>query len=267
VGLGVRRSREGHRGHTVTDSDSRHSAQLHNPTSHTLLMPAVRRLAATLRQLGGGDSGITPGVAGRSSPGVQAEPPLKLLKDQDVKRWIVDGWLPLSTAGDLPAGLHDTVASKAKAMSTQGLGNNVFPAIPEIGDVLSSPTVRGALTSILGRDYFTHAHRHLHSSGKGDQGWHKDSYWGLRRMRHHRPRWCMILYARAPLPRFWFSAARRLRVSIVWMRLCTSGISPRIQRKTWARLVCSHAASTSPGTTRGRSKARISSISEYPTVA
>ena len=69
-----------------------------------------------------------------------------------------------------------------------------FPAIPEIGDVMDSSTVRGAITSVMGEGFVMHAHRHLHASGKGDQGWHKDSYWGLRRMRHHRPRWCMVLY-------------------------------------------------------------------------
>ena len=88
-----------------------------------------------------------------------------------------------------------------------------FPAIPEIGDVMDSSTVRGAITSVMGEGFVMHAHRHLHASGKGDQGWYKcaalsrlspraslteavrrDSYWGLRRMRHHRPRWCMVLY-------------------------------------------------------------------------
>merc|ERR1712048_39908 len=40
-----------------------------------------------------------------------------------------------------------------------------------------------------------HAHRHMHSSPvQRDQKWHKDSYWGTRKLRHHRPRWMMALY-------------------------------------------------------------------------
>eukprot|EP00438_Fugacium_kawagutii_P006871 Skav205286 [mRNA] locus=scaffold1690:260322:260741:+ [translate_table: standard] len=31
-------------------------------------------------------------------------------------------------------------------------------------------------------------------SGVANQMWHKDSYWGLRKIRKHRPRWCMLLY-------------------------------------------------------------------------
>jgi hypothetical protein len=163
-------------------------------------MPATprRRLRATLRHM------AAPAVVGVTAPVPAASADadalttttgerLKLLSDDAIKRWIVDGWLPL-TVDELPRELHDTVHDKAAAMESQGLGNNVFPAIPEIGTVLSSATVRGALTSVLGPEFFTHAHRHLHSSGYGDQGWHKDSYWGVRRMRHHRPRWCMILY-------------------------------------------------------------------------
>jgi hypothetical protein len=66
-----------------------------------------------------------------------------------MKRWIVDGWLPLSVTDDLPKEFHDVVHSKAESMNAQGLGNNVYPAIPEIGDVMGSPTVRGALTSVM----------------------------------------------------------------------------------------------------------------------
>ena len=27
-----------------------------------------------------------------------------------------------------------------------------------------------------------------------DQGWHRDSYWGVQRVRHHRPRWLLCMY-------------------------------------------------------------------------
>lgn len=37
-------------------------------------------------------------------------------------------------------------------------------------------------------------HRPLGDSGRTDQGFHMDSYWGMTRTRHHVPRWCMCLY-------------------------------------------------------------------------
>lgn len=98
------------------------------------------------------------------------------------------------------AELHETIRNRAYAIAETGpnatalLGDNVLPAIPELGDVLSSSPVHEALKSILGEEYLLHGHRHLHVSSNQEQMWHKDSYWGFRRVRHHRPRWCMLLY-------------------------------------------------------------------------
>lgn len=75
-------------------------------------------------------------------------------------------------------------------------------ALPAVGTLLDSSTVRGALTGILGEGYFRHPHSTITvdpdpadelvgSEGPylADQGWHRDSYAGVQRMRHHRPRW------------------------------------------------------------------------------
>jgi len=248
-------------------------------------MPAAprRRLRATLRHM------AAPAVVGVTAPVPAASADadalttttgerLKLLSDDAIKRWIVDGWLPL-TVDELPRELHDTVHDKAAAMESQGLGNNVFPAIPEIGTVLSSATVRGALTSVLGPEFFTHAHRHLHSSGYGDQGWHKDSYWGVRRMRHHRPRWCMILYfpqdTTEDMVRCFLCACVSLSLLAPQpcIRACArgaTGLTPHAATQLphhcrRVRLAFSRAASTSPETTRERCKARISSTSGWMT--
>ena len=70
----------------------------------------------------------------------------------------------------------------------------VLGAIPELHQVLEVPHVRQALTSILGDGYMLHGHRHLHVSSENNQMWHKDSYWGFRKVRKHRPRWLMMLY-------------------------------------------------------------------------
>jgi hypothetical protein len=41
-----------------------------------------------------------------------------------------------------------------------------------------------------------HAHRHPHINRPGSKGqnWHKDSYWGYKKVRYHRPRWAMAFY-------------------------------------------------------------------------
>ena len=90
--------------------------------------------------------------------------------------------------------------------------------MPALGDVLSSPTVNGALCSVLGHDYALHAHRALHRADRPEeQGFHKvrttsptapttatstpprrtlhqDGQEGHGPHRHHRPRWAMIMY-------------------------------------------------------------------------
>lgn len=74
-------------------------------------------------------------------------------------------------------------------------GNNVYPVCRELEHILSSPTCAGALESVLGPGYCLHRHRALHQSSlQGDQDWHKDSFWGERRMRTHYPRWAMVMY-------------------------------------------------------------------------
>ena len=112
-----------------------------------------------------------------------------------------------------------------------GLGNNILPAMPELHQLFETPTVRGGLTSILGRGFALHGHRHMHQSSTADQDFHKvcvlqlvtsysnnsfegpsdlmyvhphlvvwkDSFWGRRRMRSHAPRWAMLLYYPQPV--------------------------------------------------------------------
>ena len=54
-------------------------------------------------------------------------------------------------------------------------GNNIYPGVPELAGVLQTPSVRGALTSILGEDYCMHAHRalHLYEGMGNEQGFHQ----------------------------------------------------------------------------------------------
>jgi len=53
-------------------------------------------------------------------------------------------------------------------------GDRIYPLIPELGDVIRSPAVSGALTSLLGRGWRLGCHRTLHGGGDA-QGIHKDT--------------------------------------------------------------------------------------------
>lgn len=68
-------------------------------------------------------------------------------------------------------------------------GNNIYPGVPELAGVLQTPSVRGALTSVLGEDYCMHAHRalHLYEGMGNEQGFHQG------KERHHiRIFYCMV---------------------------------------------------------------------------
>lgn len=74
-------------------------------------------------------------------------------------------------------------------------GNNVLPRIRGLYKVFEHPVITGALTSVLGSDYMLHTHRAVHYNANAKSGrWHKDSYWGYKKMRNHHPWWAMIMY-------------------------------------------------------------------------
>ena len=71
-------------------------------------------------------------------------------------------------------------------------GNNLVPRIPDIQKVLDDPNVKGALTSLLGADYYMQPHRHPHYNPPGSkgQGMHQD---GGKRW-SHRTRRLLVFY-------------------------------------------------------------------------
>jgi len=132
-----------------------------------------------------------------------------LLTDEHVRRYITDGYLQLNCG--LSEAVHGTIYRKLQwILHEEGNpGNNILPAVPEMQQVLDSPVIQGALTSILGRNYVLHPHRFVHNIepaeridgelkiGKGSGsfvGWHQDSHSPLSRPRHHYPRYAMVLY-------------------------------------------------------------------------
>ena len=119
-----------------------------------------------------------------------------LLSDQQMKQYLAAGCLPLKSS--LPAEVHQRIYQRTDEVFAQSgnPGNNLLPFVPEIKKVFDDPVVVGALTSVLGPDYVMHSHRHPHINpiGSDGGGWHKDSYWGFRKVRSHRTRWAMIFY-------------------------------------------------------------------------
>lgn len=122
--------------------------------------------------------------------------PQYLLTDEQMRDYITRGYLVLKTG--LPKAVHDQIYQRTTDVfdSEGNPGNNILPRVPELKQVFADPTLRGALTSVLGPDHIMHSHRHCHvNRGPGEGGGvHRDSYWGYQRMRNHRTRWAMLFY-------------------------------------------------------------------------
>ena len=118
------------------------------------------------------------------------------LTDAQMRDFIVNGYLTVKT--DLPRSFHETIYRKTQEYTEKegNLGNNILPRVPELQAIFEEPAVRGAFTSILGENYAMHSHRHPHRNNphSDGQGFHKDSYWGYQKVRHHCPRWAMAFY-------------------------------------------------------------------------
>lgn len=122
------------------------------------------------------------------------------LDDDAMQRFIVEGYLQLQS--DLPRDYHARMYEELEPLDETGpLGhNNLLPCVPELRRMLEEPRVTGALTSILGPDYYLHFHRHDHVNyPDGAQALHKDgdnhshnAVDGLRR--YHPTRYVMLFY-------------------------------------------------------------------------
>ena len=141
---------------------------------------------------------------------------MQLLTDEQVRQFIVDGCIKLNP--DVDPTIHTKIDTKIR-FSTENefpAGNNVLSRVPEIWQILRAPNIRGALTSLLGPNYYVHPHRAIHTSrpvedrdvdyspnhnappmGKGSMagsGWHQDAQSPLSRARHHTPKYLIAFY-------------------------------------------------------------------------
>lgn len=120
---------------------------------------------------------------------------LRLLTDEQMRKFITEGYLVLNT--DFSDAFHEELLDQLNDVykNEGNPGNNLLPRVKKLRKVFDHPSIRGALTSVLGPDYLLHAHRHGHyNSSPKPGGWHKDSYWGHSRTRNHHPWWAMIMY-------------------------------------------------------------------------
>ena len=116
--------------------------------------------------------------------------------DEDMRHFIVNGYVTVKP--DFPRSFHERIyqQTQAKFESDGNPGNNLLPRIPEIQEVFDHPVMVDALSSLLGPDYIMHSHRHPHHNvpGSSEQDFHKDSYWGYEKVRHHCPHWVLAFY-------------------------------------------------------------------------
>lgn len=116
-----------------------------------------------------------------------------LLTDAQMRHFVVNGYVIVTTA--LPAQFHEAIYQETMTVFDKegNPGNNLVPRIPEIQKVLDDPNVKGALTSLLGADYYMQPHRHPHYNPPGSQGqnMHQD---GGKRWSHHTRRLLVFYY-------------------------------------------------------------------------
>ena len=117
---------------------------------------------------------------------------VNLLNDEQMREFIVNGFVTVTT--ELSAEFHDAIYEKTMSVFDKegNPGNNLLPRIPEIQQILDDPNVSGALTSLLGADYYMQPHRHPHYNPPGSkgQGLHQD---GGKRW-SHRTRRLLVFY-------------------------------------------------------------------------
>ena len=98
-----------------------------------------------------------------------------LLTSQQVKDFIVNGFVVLNL-DELPAGFNDAFYEQAKELRDESRDLLWGELTPGVNHLLSTPTARGAISSLLGTDYFMPpGNSHMHIAMPGDQGFHKVS--------------------------------------------------------------------------------------------
>ena len=149
-----------------------------------------------------------------------------LLNDKQMRDFIVNGYVIVKT--DLPRSFHDEIYKTTNTVFERegNPGNNLLPRIPEIQHVLDDPTVRGALTSLLGADYYMQPHRHPHINLPKSEGQRLHQDGGKRWS--HRTRRLLVFYYPQDTPENWdLPASFRGVTTIVPLKAVKFGASSR----------------------------------------
>lgn len=162
-------------------------------------MAATRLRAVSAHLAAGGEVGVVE----RPHRGRPDQP--RLLTDAQVRQFIATGYLSLPVDDTAPS-VHRLIHAKGQEINEHGTvdgnpigthqpGNDIFPVIPELGDIMCGGTVKGALNSLVGAGWSMAAHRHMHgniAAGNPDQSFHKDSQ--RQKPSLHRPRQIFVFY-------------------------------------------------------------------------
>ncbi|MYD43806.1 MAG: hypothetical protein F4W90_07940 [Gammaproteobacteria bacterium] len=100
-------------------------------------------------------------------------------------------------AACLTYGLARGAAAIDQAPHIRVIADNLRSRIPEVDHLLASPTVNGAIESVLGKGWQLYPHDFIHESSPNDQSFHQDGNlpWNDRgHYRSHRPDWAMLFY-------------------------------------------------------------------------
>ena len=129
-----------------------------------------------------------------------------MLTDEQMTRFLRDGFVVLQPR-ELDAAFHAAMwraageshdeARGQRDGHLQIVGDNLRARIPGVARLLDAPTVREAVTSVLGEDWLLHPHHFVHQAGTADQSFHQDGNlpWNERgHYRSHRPNWAMLFY-------------------------------------------------------------------------
>lgn len=77
------------------------------------------------------------------------------------------------------------------------IADETVDGIPDVNRLLSSRELNGALTSLLGENFYRYRHSFIHRADRYDQSFHKDSPlpWGTKGgIRSHKLEWAMVFY-------------------------------------------------------------------------
>ncbi len=141
----------------------------------------------------------------------------KLLSDDQVRRFIADGFITLDAGLDPGFNRHITdELGFTMRYEHPPAGDNIVARLPALDEMLRSPVVHGAMISLLGPDFAWTPHRAVHNSeplestdaefdpfehapkmGKGSMsgsGWHQDGHSIAGRSRWHTSRAANMFY-------------------------------------------------------------------------